>query len=51
MPMKKISFGFCLFVGDIISGIVIGLDLFGQGYQALDPNHMRKILKFYWKLG
>jgi len=33
------SFGFCLFVGDLM--IWVGLDILGQGYQALGCNRKR----------
>jgi len=38
--MKKIFLGFGFFVGDVISGL--GLGLFSLGYQALGINCKRK---------
>jgi len=38
---KLVSFGFQFFVGDDITGVELGI--FGQGYQALGPNHKSQI--------
>jgi len=42
--------GFGFFVGDIVSGI--GLGIFAQGFQALGPNCKREVFRssILWKL-
>jgi len=48
---KNVNFWVLVFVGDIVSGI--GLGIFGQGHEALNPTCRMQCFdsRFYWKIG